>query len=237
MMPYLSASGLAKHNYPKLQPEIPQPTESEVSKAYSATDPKKYGHGCVARLKQNPAQQNIVQVIKEYTYTFNEPHAHWDKFYSNSRLVSAQWMHPPPSGILSQVRMVHGNKDMLKSFETNCQCSMLVHAFRFGLAISSVFARLERPKPNTLFSQLPSLPSGTSEARRQVAFLAGLGTCIRQFNNSQTMPTRYKVSRFHHSTLCWVYPLNKAILGHNHGQLRMFIAASSCSESAMHSDV
>lgn len=61
---------------------------------------------------------------------------------------------------------------------------MLVYTFRFGLAMPSILTRLERPQPNTLFSQRPSLPSGTSEARRQVAFLTGLGTCIRHFNHS-----------------------------------------------------
>lgn len=56
-LPYLSASGLAKDNYPKLQPEIPQLTLRQI--------PENMENGCAAQLKQL-AKQNIVQVIKQY---------------------------------------------------------------------------------------------------------------------------------------------------------------------------
>ena len=126
-LPYLSASGLATDNYPKLQPEIPQLTLRQI--------PENTENGCAAQLKQL-AKRNIVQVIEQYT--FNGPRAHWEKFYSDSGLASAQ-MHPPPSGILSQIRMVCGNENILKSFVTNCQRSMLVYASLY-LSFRSCYA-------------------------------------------------------------------------------------------------
>jgi len=42
-LPYLSASGLAKDNYPKLQPEIPQLTLRQI--------PENMENGCAAQLK------------------------------------------------------------------------------------------------------------------------------------------------------------------------------------------
>ena len=56
-LPYLSASGLAKDNYPKLQPEIPQLTLRQI--------PENTENGCAAQLKQL-AKRNIVQVIEQY---------------------------------------------------------------------------------------------------------------------------------------------------------------------------
>lgn len=58
-LPYLSASGLAKDNYPKLQPEIPQLTLRQI--------PENMENGCAAQLKQL-AKRNIVQVKKQYRY-------------------------------------------------------------------------------------------------------------------------------------------------------------------------
>lgn len=58
-LPYPSASGLAKDNYPKLQPEIPQLTLRQI--------PENMENGCAAQLKQL-AKRNIVQVIKQYRY-------------------------------------------------------------------------------------------------------------------------------------------------------------------------
>ena len=147
-------------------------------------------------------------------------------------------MHPPPSGILSQIRMVRGNEDILKSFATSCQRSMLVCAFRFGFAMPSILTRLERPQPNTLFPQRPSLPSGTSEARRQVAFLTGLGTCIRHFQsflNDDHKIQRYLILTHFHSpchTLLGLSPKQS-----NYWDTTM--ASCECSESScsVHSEV